>query len=159
MTSSALKVRTQPEAKTWCVLAPRPLVFTNGVFDLLHAGHVAVLEAARAEGEALLVGINTDRSTRALQKGPGRPLVLEHDRARTVAALECVDCVVLFDEETPEQLIHLCRPDVLVKGGDWNANDLPGSAFVRAQGGRVVIVPRVAGVSTTELLERARETI
>ncbi|HYT84335.1 MAG TPA: adenylyltransferase/cytidyltransferase family protein, partial [Gemmatimonadales bacterium] len=114
--STAGKVRSAADAAGWRARQRGPVVFTNGVFDLLHVGHVALLEAARAEGEALVVGMNSDASVRRLSKGVDRPLVPEGDRARLVAALACVDCVVLFDEDTPLDLIERLRPDVLVKG-------------------------------------------
>jgi rfaE bifunctional protein nucleotidyltransferase chain/domain len=131
-------------------------VFTNGVFDLLHAGHVALLEAARAEGSALVVGVNTDASVHRLGKGPGRPFVSEGERARLLAALAAVDCVVLFDDETPLALIRRLRPDVLVKGADYARAAIVGADDVEGWGGRVVRVPLVQGKSTTELLRKLR---
>jgi len=131
-------------------------VFTNGVFDLLHAGHVALLEAARAEGVALIVGLNTDASVRRLGKGSERPLVPEAERARLLAALAAVDCVVLFDEDTPLALIDRLRPDVLVKGADYAREAIVGAAEVEGWGGRVVRVPLVAGKSTTDLVRKLR---
>lgn len=131
-------------------------MFTNGVFDLLHVGHVTLLEAARREGDALAVGVNSDASVRRLAKGTDRPLVPEGDRARLLAALACVDCVVLFDEDTPLALIERLRPDVLVKGSDYARDAIVGADEVEAWGGRVVRVPLVAGYSTTRLLERLR---
>lgn len=131
-------------------------MFTNGVFDLLHVGHVTLLEAARREGDALAVGVNSDASVRRLAKGTDRPLVPEGDRARLLAALACVDCVVLFDEDTPLALIERLRPDVLVKGADYARDAIVGADEVEAWGGRVVRVPLVAGYSTTRLLERLR---
>jgi len=135
---------------------PRPLVFTNGVFDLLHRGHVECLAAARREGASLVVGINGDVSVRGLGKGALRPLVPEADRAVVVAALEAVSLVVLFDEPTPAALIALLRPDVYVKGGDYRLADLPEARQVAAWGGRALTVPIVAGRSTTALVERIR---
>ena len=132
------------------------LVFTNGCFDLLHRGHVDCLERARRLGDGLLVAVNTDASVRRLGKGPGRPLVGQDARARVVAALECVDWVTLFDEDTPEQLIAELGPEVLVKGGDYEPEAVAGAAAVRARGGRVVIVPFVPGCSTTALIDRIR---
>jgi D-beta-D-heptose 7-phosphate kinase/D-beta-D-heptose 1-phosphate adenosyltransferase len=134
------------------------VVFTNGVFDLLHAGHVALLEAARSEGDALVVGLNRDASARRLGKGPDRPVVAEQERARLVAALAAVDCVVLFDEDTPLALIRQLRPDVLVKGADYAPDAIVGAAEVKAWGGRVVRVPLVQDTSTTSLLRKLRST-
>jgi rfaE bifunctional protein nucleotidyltransferase chain/domain len=133
------------------------LVFTNGCFDLLHAGHVSYLTAARALGDALVVGVNTDASVRRLGKGPGRPLTPEGARARVLAALECVDGVCLFDEDTPLELITALVPDVLVKGGDYEVDAVVGRSVVEASGGRVEIVPFVEGYSTTEVIRRIRE--
>jgi D-beta-D-heptose 7-phosphate kinase/D-beta-D-heptose 1-phosphate adenosyltransferase len=126
------------------------------VFDLLHTGHVALLEAARAEGDALIVGINTDASVRRLGKGTDRPVVREAERARLVAALAAVDCVVLFDDDTPIALIRTLKPDVLVKGADYAADAIVGAQDVEGWGGRVVRVPLVKDQSTTTLLERLR---
>jgi D-beta-D-heptose 7-phosphate kinase/D-beta-D-heptose 1-phosphate adenosyltransferase len=132
------------------------VVFTNGVFDLLHTGHVALLEAARAEGDALIVGINSDASARRLGKGPDRPLLSEGERARLVAALAAVDCVVLFAEDTPLALIRRLRPDVLVKGADYDPEAIVGAKDLEGWGGRVVRVPLVHDKSTTNLLARLR---
>jgi len=132
------------------------VVFTNGVFDLLHAGHVALLEAARAEGDALIVGVNRDASARRLGKGPDRPVVPERERARVVAALAAVDCVVLFAEDTPLALIRQLHPDVLVKGADYAPESIVGAADVEGWGGRVVRVPLVQDQSTTGLLRKLR---
>jgi rfaE bifunctional protein nucleotidyltransferase chain/domain len=131
-------------------------VFTNGVFDLLHVGHVSLLEAARAEGAALVVGVNSDASVRRLGKGGDRPIVPATDRARLVAALACVDCVVLFDTDTPHALITELRPDVLVKGADYARDAIVGATEVEGWGGRVVRVALVPGYSTSELLGRLR---
>jgi D-beta-D-heptose 7-phosphate kinase/D-beta-D-heptose 1-phosphate adenosyltransferase len=133
------------------------LVFTNGVYDLLHAGHVRYLEAARAEGDALMVGVNSDRSARALDKGPGRPIVGEQDRAEVIAGLGCVDHVVIFDEPDPGRLIAAVRPMVLVKGADWALDRIVGRDTVEAAGGRVVRIPLVEGLSTTTIIERIVE--
>jgi len=130
------------------------LVFTNGCFDLLHAGHVDYLFRARAEGDVLVVGLNTDRSVRAY-KGPERPIVPEHQRAIVLAALECVDAVVLFDEAEPAALIAELQPDVLVKGADW-AHYVSGRETVERRGGRVVLIPLIEGLSTTALIRRIR---
>jgi len=132
------------------------VVFTNGCFDLLHPGHVAYLEQARSLGEALIVGVNTDASARRLDKGQGRPLTPETDRARVLAALACVDRVVLFNEDTPLELITLLKPDILVKGGDYKLNEIVGREEVLARGGQVLTLPFVPGYSTTALLQRLR---
>lgn len=134
------------------------MVFTNGVFDLLHPGHVALLERARAEGGSLVVALNTDHSARGLAKGAGRPIVDQASRARVVAALAVVDCVVLFDEPTPEELVAALMPDVIVKGGDYLPEQVAGADIVLAAGGRVVIVPLVVGLSSTRLVELSRAT-
>ncbi len=131
-------------------------MFSKGVFDLLHAGHVALLEAARAEADALVVGVNSDASARRLAKGPDRPLVAEGERSRLIAALAAVDCVVLFDEDTPLALIQRLHPDVLVKGADYAREAIVGAAEVEAWGGRVVRVPLVEGKSTTDLVRKLR---
>ena len=135
--------------------APREFrwVFTNGCFDLLHAGHVASLEAARALGDGLVVGLNSDSSVRAL-KGPTRPVIPQGDRAIVLAALECVDAVVVFDEATPEALLDALRPQIHAKGGDYIAEDLPEYALVRSWGGEVRILPILEGRSTTTILAR-----
>jgi rfaE bifunctional protein nucleotidyltransferase chain/domain len=134
----------------------KTVVFTNGVFDLLHVGHLRYLQQARALGDALIVGINSDRSVRAI-KGPSRPVTPEHERAEILAALECVDAVVVFDEETPHDLIAALLPDVLVKGADWAADAIVGRDIVEARGGRVVRVPIEPGHSTSAILERIRK--
>jgi rfaE bifunctional protein nucleotidyltransferase chain/domain len=131
------------------------VVFTNGCFDLLHAGHVRLLEQSRALGEALVVGVNGDASVRAL-KGPRRPVVTEAERAELLLSLEAVDRVVVFDEETPAELVAALLPDVLVKGADWGPGTIVGSDTVVAHGGRVVRVPLVPGRSTSSILERLR---
>lgn len=131
------------------------LVFTNGCFDLLHRGHAEYLYAARALGDALVVGLNSDASVRRL-KGPGRPILPEQDRAVVIASLGCVDAVTLFEEDTPLELVSALLPDVLVKGGDYRAHDVVGRLEVERAGGRVVILPYVAGRSTTELLRAIR---
>jgi rfaE bifunctional protein nucleotidyltransferase chain/domain len=132
------------------------VVFTNGVFDLLHRGHVEYLCAARAMGDALIVGMNTDGSVRRLGKGPDRPINREEDRAMVVAALSCVDAVTLFGDDTPRGLIAALLPDVLVKGGDYTVEMIAGADEVRAAGGRVEVIPLLPGRSTTAILERAR---
>jgi len=137
---------------------PRPevVVFTNGVFDLMHRGHATYLAAARALGDVLVVGLNTDASTRRLGKGGDRPLVSEADRAFVLASLECVDYVCLFDEDTPAVLIDALVPDILVKGGDYDVDGVVGRATVEAHGGRVELIPFVEGYSTTDLVRRIR---
>jgi len=132
------------------------VVFTNGVFDLLHAGHLAGLEAARGLGDALIVGVNDDASARRLEKGNGRPFVPAAERARLVAALRPVDCVVTFGEDTPAALIAALEPDVLVKGDDYDPATLPGRDTVLARGGVVTVVPLLPHRSTTALVERIR---
>lgn len=133
------------------------MVFTNGVFDLLHPGHVEYLEAARALGDFLIVGVNTDDSARRLGKGPARPVQSAEARARVVAALEAVDKVVLFDQDTPLELIRTVHPDVLVKGGDYTRGTIVGADYVESYGGLVVTIPLVAGQSTTAIVERLRD--
>jgi len=132
-------------------------VFTNGVFDLLHAGHVEYLARARSLGEMLVVGVNGDVSVRGLGKGPGRPVNRENDRAMVVAALECVDAVCLFDEDTPAKLIEELMPDVLVKGGDYELAAVVGRDVVERGGGRVELIDLVSGHSTTGIIRRIRE--
>lgn len=136
--------------------AGRRIVFTNGCFDLLHPGHIRTLEQARSFGDALVVGINSDRSVREM-KGASRPLVSEAERAEVLAALAAVDWVVIFDEPTPQRLIARLLPDVLVKGGDWGADEIVGREEVEAAGGRVVRVPVLAGYSTSEIIRRIRD--
>jgi D-glycero-beta-D-manno-heptose 1-phosphate adenylyltransferase len=139
-------------ARQW----PRPLVFTNGVFDVLHRGHVVYLEAARELGAALLVGINSDLSARQLGKGPNRPLNPETDRLLVVAALASVSFVTMFDEPTPCELLKKCRPDIYVKGGDYDMETLEETRLVRSWGGRSRAIPFVEGYSTSSLVERIR---
>ncbi len=138
---------------------PRPdtLVFTNGVFDVLHRGHVEYLYSARALGDALIVALNSDASARRLGKGDGRPVNSQEDRAIVIAGLACVDFVTFFDEDTPRDLIAALLPDVLVKGGDYTPETIVGRAEVEAAGGRVVVIPLVAGRSTTETLRKLQE--
>jgi D-glycero-beta-D-manno-heptose 1-phosphate adenylyltransferase len=131
------------------------VVFTNGCFDLLHPGHVQTLEAARARGDVLIVGMNSDASVREL-KGEGRPVVCDRERAEILAALECIDAVVIFNDLTPRETIAALLPDVLVKGGDWAGDQIIGREEVEAAGGRVVSVAVVPGYSTTAILESIR---
>jgi rfaE bifunctional protein nucleotidyltransferase chain/domain len=138
-----------------CRAAGKTVVFTNGVFDLLHPGHIRYLQQARRLGDALIVGVNSDRSVRAI-KGPRRPITPEAERAEIVAALECVDAAVVFDEETPHALIAVLQPDVLVKGADWAEDAIVGRDIVEARGGRVVRVPIEAGYSTTAMLQKIK---
>jgi D-glycero-beta-D-manno-heptose 1-phosphate adenylyltransferase len=133
----------------------KSVVFTNGVFDLLHVGHLRYLQQARALGDALIVGLNSDRSVRA-NKGAGRPITPETERAEILSALACVDGVVVFDEDTPHEIIVALQPDVLVKGADWAADAIVGRDVVEARGGRVVRVPIEAGHSTSALVEKIR---
>jgi D-beta-D-heptose 7-phosphate kinase/D-beta-D-heptose 1-phosphate adenosyltransferase len=150
------KVMTWTEAAAWRAAQASGVVFTNGVFDLVHPGHVAELWAARREGRSLVVGLNSDASVRRL-KGPARPVRREAERACVVAAFEAVDAVVVFDEDTPQALVQLLQPDVIVKGGDYAPETIVGADIVRARGGRVVVVPLVAGQSTTSIIARLRD--
>ncbi|AYN22146.1 D-glycero-beta-D-manno-heptose 1-phosphate adenylyltransferase [Alcaligenes aquatilis] len=135
----------------------RPLVFTNGVFDILHRGHVSYLDEAAQLGASLIVGVNTDASVRRLNKGPERPINPEQDRAALLAALACVDAVVLFDEDTPEALIAALRPDLIIKGGDYDMEALPETALVRSWGGDAVAIPFEFQRSTTALVKKLRD--
>jgi D-beta-D-heptose 7-phosphate kinase/D-beta-D-heptose 1-phosphate adenosyltransferase len=133
----------------------RVVVFTNGVFDILHPGHVRYLQAARALGDALIVGLNADASVRR-NKGSGRPINPQEERTEILEALECVDAVVLFDDDTPDRIIKAIEPDILVKGADWAENAIVGRDTVEARGGQVVRVPIEQGYSTTEIIRRIR---
>ncbi|HMF92708.1 MAG TPA: D-glycero-beta-D-manno-heptose 1-phosphate adenylyltransferase [Vicinamibacterales bacterium] len=133
----------------------KTVVFTNGVFDLLHPGHVRYLQHARAMGDLLIVGVNSDRSVRAI-KGPSRPITTQDERAELIAALACVDAAVVFDEDTPWQLIAALQPDVLVKGDDWAEDAIVGRDIVAARGGRIVRVPIESGYATTAIIDRIR---
>lgn len=135
--------------------AGRTIVFTNGVFDLLHPGHVRYLQDARALGDVLVVGLNADASVRR-NKGPERPINPEAERAEVLAALACVDVVVVFGEDTPAEIVRLVQPDVLVKGADWPADQIVGRETVESRGGRVVLMPVEPGHSTTAIVERVR---
>ncbi len=133
------------------------VVFTNGVFDVLHPGHTRYLADAKAQGDVLIVAVNSDRSVRAQQKGADRPITPEGERAELLAALASVDAVVVFDEETPLEIVSAVQPDVLVKGADWAADAIVGRDVVEARGGRVVRIPLAPGHSTTAILQRARK--
>ncbi|HUQ99746.1 MAG TPA: D-glycero-beta-D-manno-heptose 1-phosphate adenylyltransferase [Gemmatimonadaceae bacterium] len=140
----------------WRAGQKKPVAFTNGVFDLLHPGHVDLLSAARQTADALIVGVNTDASVRRL-KGPTRPVRGENERAYVLSALECVDLVVLFAEDTPLELVKALRPDIIVKGGDYTEETIVGAAEVREWGGRVAIVPLTPGQSTTAIIRKLSE--
>ena len=140
----------------WRASVRGAVVFTNGVFDLLHPGHVSIIDTARREGAALVVGINSDASVQRL-KGPGRPVHTSMERALVLAAMEAVDAVVVFDEDTPLELVTALQPDVIVKGGDYTPDTVVGADIVTARGGHVVIVPLIEGQSTTSTIERMRE--
>lgn len=150
------KVCSLAELLDWRTAVAGSVVFTNGVFDLLHPGHVALLEAARSEGDYLIVAVNDDDSVRLLSKGTDRPIIPLQHRLRMVAALEAVSRVVPFAEPTPLELIRAIKPDVLVKGGDYTASNVVGGDLLRARGGRVVIVPHTVDCSTTRILDRIR---
>ena len=135
----------------------RAIVFTNGVFDILHPGHVRYLKAARSLGDLLIVGVNSDRSARAQGKAPDRPINPEAERAEVLAALASVDAVVVFDEDTPHEIIKAIQPDILVKGADWGENAIVGRDIVEARGGKVIRVALAEGYSTTRILERVRQ--
>ena len=152
------KIRVPHELDQWLGQLARPLVFTNGVFDVLHRGHVTYLARARSLGAALLVALNSDASARRLGKGADRPLNPLEDRLAVLAALESVDAVTWFDEDTPQALISACRPEVLVKGGDWPLERIAGAAEVLARGGRVESIAFEHERSTTALLKRIRAT-
>lgn len=151
----ASKVMNWDSVVQWRETVPGPVVFTNGVFDLLHPGHIEVLDMARREGAALVVGLNSDDSVKRL-KGPARPVRNTAERAMVLAGLEAVDAVVVFDEDTPFALVQRLQPDVIVKGGDYSPETIVGADVVTARGGRVVVVPLVAGQSTTSIIEKLR---
>ncbi len=156
MTSFLSKIAPRDEAAARVACLAQPVVFTNGVFDVLHRGHVTYLAQARELGASLVVAINTDASARRLGKGPERPLNNEQDRAAMLAALESVSLVTFFDEDTPLALIRELRPAVLVKGGDYDMDKLAEAQFVRSYGGRALAIPFVQGYSTTSLVDRIR---
>ncbi len=149
---------TLAAAVDWRRSVAGTLVFTNGVFDLLHPGHLVVIESARALGDALVVAVNSDASVRMLGKGDDRPIIPEQDRAAVVAALGAVDAVILFEDPTPLAVIEALAPDIIVKGGDYREEDVVGAEVTKANGGRVVIVPTLQGRSTTGIVERLRES-
>jgi len=153
---TVVRLSSRAAAADWAAAnraSGKRVVITNGVFDLLHPGHVRYLQAARAEGDVLLVAINSDRSVSAI-KGPTRPLTAEAERAEILDALACVDAVVVFDEETPAEIIGAVQPDVLVKGADWAPDKIVGRDIVEARGGKVVLMPVEQGWSTTSILEK-----
>ena len=149
-------MRARAEVAARVADLPRPLVFTNGCFDILHRGHVTYLEEARALGASLIVGVNTDASTRRLNKGADRPINPLDDRLAVLAALESVSLVIPFDEDTPIELIKLVRPDYLAKGGDWPVEKIVGAEFVRSYGGKPHSIPFRYERSTTDLIRRIR---
>jgi rfaE bifunctional protein nucleotidyltransferase chain/domain len=134
----------------------KPMVFTNGVFDILHRGHITYLAQARSLGKSLVIGVNSDRSVKMLGKGDDRPINQEFDRMALLAALEFVDAVVLFDEKTPVEKMSMIRPDIYVKGGDYEIDSLPETALVKTWGGKALAIPFVFERSTTKLLEKIR---
>lgn len=155
------KVTTQKDLASLLEVRRRQgqrIVFTNGCFDLMHIGHIRYLQAARNLGDVLVVGVNSDESVRALNKGTDRPIVPDAQRAEVLAALACVDYVVTFSEPDPGALIATLQPDILVKGGDWSVDRIVGRETVEARGGRVQTIPLVPGVSTTTLVQRIRST-
>jgi len=154
--SFSAKITSRESLDRHLAVLARPLVFTNGVFDILHRGHVTYLDRARQLGASLVLGLNTDASARRLGKGDERPINKLEDRCAVVAALEAVSLVVPFDEDTPLALVLACRPDVIVKGGDYHVGSTVGAAEVIAWGGRFEAIPLVEGRSTTALIDRVR---
>lgn len=152
------KLASRDEALVRVAALPRPVIFTNGVFDVLHRGHVTYLAEARALGGSLVVALNTDASAKRLGKGPNRPLNNQDDRAAVIAALESVSMVTWFDEDTPLELITELKPSTLVKGGDYNMRLLPETAVVESYGGKAVAISFVQGHSTTALVTKIRQT-
>ena len=155
-------VLSRPEAAAWVAeqrAHGRRIVFTNGVFDLLHPGHVRYLTEARRFGDVLIVAVNSDRSARALAKGADRPILPDVERAELLDGLAVVDAVTIFDESTPHEIVSVVQPDVLVKGADWAPGTIVGADLVEARGGRVERVTLADGYSTTRLIERARRTL
>jgi rfaE bifunctional protein nucleotidyltransferase chain/domain len=151
--SPLIKIRSWEDARRWRASQTGRVVFTNGVFDLLHPGHVDVLHGARACGDALIVGVNSDASVQRL-KGPSRPVRSAAERAYVLSAMTAVDCVAVFEHDTPLELILLLEPDVVVKGGDYNPDTIVGAAETRARGGEVVVIPLTPGHSTTATIAR-----
>jgi D-glycero-beta-D-manno-heptose 1-phosphate adenylyltransferase len=154
-------IASRADAAAWAAehrAEGRRVVFTNGVFDVLHPGHTRYLADARAEGDVLIVAVNSDRSVRAQNKGADRPIHPEQERAELLSALTCVDAVVVFDEDTPFEIVSAIQPDVLVKGADWAADAIVGRDVVEARGGRVVRIALAPGYSTTSILARARQS-
>ena len=151
------KISAREDARARVAALPRPVVFTNGVFDVLHCGHVSYLDQARQLGASLVVALNTDASARRLGKGPDRPLNRQEDRAVLLAALASVSLVTWFDEDTPLELIAEIKPDVLVKGGDYDMDQLAETAVVKAWGGKALAIPFVEGYSTTALVRKIRQ--
>ena len=149
------RIRSWSDARAWRATQGGRVVFTNGVFDLIHPGHIDVLLGARACGDVLVVGINSDDSVRRL-KGPERPVRAAADRAYVLAALSMVDCVAVFEQDTPRELIQMLQPDVIVKGGDYSAETVVGASETRARGGDVVIIPLTPGHSTTATIAKLR---
>ncbi len=152
------KIASREDAAARVAALPHPVVFTNGVFDVLHRGHASYLANARALGASLVVALNTDASAKRLGKGPDRPLNREEDRAALMAALESVSLVTWFDEDTPLELITALKPDILVKGGDYDMRTLAETAVVEAYGGKALAIPFVDGYSTTALVQKIRGT-
>jgi D-beta-D-heptose 7-phosphate kinase/D-beta-D-heptose 1-phosphate adenosyltransferase len=160
--SSAGKIRDADELLaelSLCRSRGQTIVFTNGCFDLMHAGHVRFLERCREQGHVLVVALNSDRSVRSLNKGEERPIIPQQYRAEMMAALQCVDYVTIFDDPTPQKLIEKLNPDILVKGQDWSEKGVVGREYVEANGGRVILLPLVEGVSTTMIVERIRSGV
>lgn len=149
------KIMTLDAVAAWRHTVRGAVVFTNGVFDLLHPGHVDLLDKARREGAALVVGLNSDASVKRL-KGPERPIRTSSERAIVLAGLEAVDAVVVFEEDTPFELVRAIEPDVIAKGGDYSPDTIVGADLVTARGGRVVVIPLVDGHSTTSTIEKLR---
>lgn len=152
------KIAAREDAAVRMAALPKPVVFTNGVFDVLHRGHATYLAQARALGASLVVALNTDASARRLGKGPDRPLNNQHDRAVLMAALASSSLVTWFDEDTPTELIRALRPDILVKGGDYDMRTLAETAVVESYGGKALAIPFVDGYSTTALVKKIRST-